>query len=272
MRGVLPGGRCGRAPARAAEDPRGVHGHAGHVPRRPHVQHDRLLAVDQARPPRHPGHRRLPGRPRTEEQTSAFQGQGAWSPVTTAATPGARDRGADRPHGVHRQGADAVHQQRPEPGPRALRRAGLARRAGRAGLPGRPARACSPVPSGYALGALGSASFARVVVERGMVTVKRNGYLMAPESLDEFATAACVLADGLAAWCLDGHRPAAVRAAAGARAPGRSGTRRWSTRGCRRPGRTTSATSPPSAGSRWRTRATGTGSSPRSRCPGRCWP
>ena len=143
---------------------------------------------------------------RTEEQTSAFQGQGAWSPVTTAATP--------VPETVSRIGRMVFTVKDRTPFINSAQNLDLEPfgvRGWRA-APGElvtqddlPRLLAGPV--GHALGALGSASFAQVLVERGMVVVKRNGYLMDPQSLDEFATTTCVLADGLAAACLDGRRP-----------------------------------------------------------------
>ena len=143
--------------------------------------------------------------PRTTEQTSAFQGQGAWSPVTTVALP--------VPETVARIGRLVFTVKERTPFINSAQNLDLEPfgvqgwRAAPGDLVSQddlPALLAGPV--GFALGALGGASFAQVVVDRGMVTVKRNGYLIAPEGLDEFATSACVLADGLAAWCLGGHR------------------------------------------------------------------
>ena len=97
MRGVLPGGRYGVLLHELLEDPRRR--------RRP----CRAPSTACARPARSGFWRSIkPDRTdipilgnfldgKTQEQTSAFEGQGAWSPVTTAASAGARDRVADRP-------------------------------------------------------------------------------------------------------------------------------------------------------------------------------
>ena len=207
MRGVLPGGRWGVLLHELLK----THGESTAMPGTFHgVRTSSTIGFWRSiRPDRHdiPVIGDFLDSP-TEEQTSAFQGQGAWSPVTTAATP--------VPETVARIDRMVFTVKERTPFINSAQNLDLEPYGvqGWRAAPGElvsqddlPRLLAGPV--GHALGALGSASFARVVVERGMVTVKRNGYLMAPESLDEFATATCVLADGLAAWCLEGHRPAA---------------------------------------------------------------
>ena len=98
--------------------------------------------------------------PRTDEQTSAFQGQGAWSPVTTVALP--------VPETVARIGRIVFTVKERTPFINSAQNLDLEpfgvqgwRAAPGDLVPRRPARPARG-PVGHALGALGGASFAQV--------------------------------------------------------------------------------------------------------------
>ena len=141
---------------------------------------------------------------KTRERTSAFEGQGSWSPVTTAASA--------VPETVSRIGRMVLTVKERTPFMNSAQNLDLEPfgvRGWRA-APGDlvtqddlPRLLAGPV--GRALDVLAGASFAQVRVDHGMVTVKRNGYLTDPHALDEFTTTTCALADGLAVACLDGR-------------------------------------------------------------------
>jgi len=63
-------------------------------------------------------------------------------------------------------------------------------------------------PLGATLRALGDRAYAEVRLDHGMLTVRRNGYVMDPAALDAFAAGACAAADGLRDACLVGVGPA----------------------------------------------------------------
>ena len=142
----------------------------------------------------------------SDEPAKAYAGQGAWAPVTTAATP--------VPETVSRIGRMVLTVKERTPFINSAQNLDL-EPYGVRGWRAAPGQTVGPeqLPrlldgaAGHALGALAGAPFAQVRIDRGMVTVTRNGYLTDPGALDEFATTGCVLADGLAQACLDGRRP-----------------------------------------------------------------
>ena len=142
----------------------------------------------------------------SDEPAKAYAGQGAWAPVTTAATP--------VPETVSRIGRMVLTVKERTPFINSAQNLDL-EPYGVRGWRAAPGQTVGPeqLPRlldgavGHALGALAGAAFAQVRIDRGMVTVTRNGYLTDPGALDEFATTGCVLADGLAQVCLDGRRP-----------------------------------------------------------------
>lgn len=145
-----------------------------------------------------------------KEDTSpgfAFEGQGAWSPVTTVGVP--------VPETVSRIDRLVLTVAHRTP----AFDTSASRHLDALGAPGWRAAATPEIepdrlrellsaPTRAALASLSGLPFAQVRIDHGMVTVRRNGYLMEPAELDRFAETASRLADGLAAACLGGRSQA----------------------------------------------------------------
>jgi hypothetical protein len=146
--------------------------------------------------------------PTAKGDLEPFEAGGAWSPVTTAATL--------VPETVAGVGALTLTVRHRTPGLDARHNLDLTR-FGLAGWRGvvpdrlddvRLAGLLSPAVVA-ALAPLTTLPFAQVRVDRGTVTVRRNGYLADPAALDAFAATLCAVADGLRDASLAALPPAA---------------------------------------------------------------
>lgn len=142
----------------------------------------------------------------SKDPPKAFAGQGAWSPVTTAATP--------VPETVSRLPIVALTVASRAP----LIDSAANRDLGPLGVPGWRAQSSAGIEAerlaplltpavAAALAPLTGLPYARAVIDHGMLVVKRNGFVMDPATLDAFAETTCALGDALAAACLGDRRP-----------------------------------------------------------------